>query len=141
MQAIHQRSRRRGFTLIELIVVIFILAILAALIMPRIIGRTEDAKNAKATSDISVMKQAIRLYRVDTGRYPTTEEGLQALRTDPGDVDNWRGPYLEEDIPNDPWNNPYVYQYPGDEGDDSYVILSYGSDGQPGGEGNAQDIQ
>lgn len=134
------RRNRRGFTLIELLVVILILAILAALVVPRVIGRTDDAKRAKAASDIAAMSQLLQQFRLDTSRYPTTEEGLDALRTAPADVDGWRGPYADKAIPNDPWGFPYVYEYPGPDGDDSFVLESYGSDGQPGGEGNAADI-
>ncbi len=135
-----KNRKNRAFTLIELIVVILILAILAALILPRIINRTDDAKNAKAASDIATIRQMLQLYRVDVGKYPSTEDGLDALRQAPADVTNWRGPYTERDIPVDPWENPYVYEYPGPEGEDSFLLLSYGADGQPGGEGNNADI-
>jgi general secretion pathway protein G len=133
-------NRRRGFTLIELIVVILILAILAALIVPRVTGRTDDAKRAKAASDITALGNALNTFRLDIGRYPTTEEGLQSLRQQPNDADGWKGPYLQKPIPPDPWGNEYIYEYPGSGGDDSYALSSYGQDGAPGGDGNASDI-
>jgi general secretion pathway protein G len=135
-----QRRRSRGFTLIELLVVILILAILAALIVPRVINRTGDAKRAKAASDIAVLTSALNQFRLDCDRFPTTEEGLDALRVQPGDVTGWRGAYLEKAIPPDPWGNPYVYEYPGPGGDDTFTVVSYGADGAPGGEGDASDI-
>jgi general secretion pathway protein G len=138
---IQNRRRRRGgaFTLIELIVVILIIAILAALIVPRIVGRTSDAKIAKAKSDIAELSSQLQAYRADTDKYPTTEQGLQALRTQPSDVQNWHGPYLSKDIPTDPWNNMYNYESPGPNGED-FVIISYGADGAPGGEGDNADL-
>ena len=133
-------NRRRGFTLIELMVVILILAILAALVVPRVIGRTGDAKRAKAATDISTISALLQQYRLDTDRFPTTEEGLQALRTQPADVQNWKGPYTTKPIPVDPWGNEYQYEYPGAQGEDSFILRSLGSDGAPGGEGEAADI-
>ncbi|HZH97615.1 MAG TPA: type II secretion system major pseudopilin GspG, partial [Fimbriimonadaceae bacterium] len=130
---------RIGFTLIELLVVILILAILAALIVPRLIGRTGEAKRAKAATDLATLSSALQQFRIDTDRYPTNEEGLQALRTQPADVRNWRV-YLNKPIPVDPWGNEYVYEFPGPGGDDTYLLMSYGSDGAPGGEGEATDI-
>lgn len=130
---------RRAFTLIEMLVVILILAILASLIIPRLIGRTDDAKIAKAKSDIATLSSLLQQYRLDNDRYPTTEEGLEALRTAPSDAPHWKGPYTDKEIPKDPWDNAYVYQSPGPSGQD-YLITSYGSDGAPGGEGNAADI-
>lgn len=131
--------RRSAFTLIELLVVILILAILAALIVPRVVGRTSDAKRAKAASDIASLGKALSQFRLDCDRYPTTEEGLDALRTQPGEVRGWRGPYIEKAIPPDPWGNPYIYEYPGST-DDSYFLISYGADGAPGGEGDNADV-
>ncbi|MER3496085.1 MAG: type II secretion system protein GspG [Armatimonadota bacterium] len=134
------RSLRRGFTLIELIVVILIIAILAALVVPNLINRTSQAKVAKAQSDISTLSGLIQQFRIDCGRFPTTEEGLQALRTAPSNVQGWRGPYSTKEIPNDPWGNPYQYQWPGALGEESFSILSYGADGAPGGTGDNADI-
>ena len=132
--------RRLGFTLIELIVVILIIAILAALVVPNLINRTGQAKVAKAQSDIATVSGLVQQFRIDTGGYPTPEEGLQALTVQPSGVTNWQGPYSRKEIPNDPWGNPYVYQFPGPLGEDSFSLLSYGSDGAPGGTGDAADI-
>lgn len=131
---------RKGFTLIELLVVILILAILAALIVPRFINQAADAKRAKAAADIATLSGVLNRYRLDNDRYPQSDEGLQALRTAPADAKGWRGPYLDKAIPPDPWGNEYVYNYPGPEGEDTFEIVSYGDDGQVGGEGNAADI-
>ncbi len=135
------KRTRRAFTLIELLVVILILAILAALIVPRVVGRTDDAKRAKAASDIATLSGLLQQFRVDTDRFPTTEEGLNALRTPPSDIRNWRGPYTTKPIPTDPWGGEYIYEYPGPSGaEDTFLLMSYGSDGAPGGEGGAMDI-
>ncbi|MCX7799751.1 MAG: type II secretion system major pseudopilin GspG [Fimbriimonadales bacterium] len=138
----HRTGNRtwRAFTLIELLVVILILAILASLIVPRVVGRTSDAKRAKAASDLRTLADLLQQYRLDTDTYPTTEEGLQALRVQPPGVANWRGPYTTKEIPLDPWGNEYVYEYPGPNGEDSFLLMSYGADGAPGGEGDAADI-
>ncbi len=132
-------GRRRGFTLIEMLVVILILAILAALIIPRLIGRTSDAKIAKAKSDIATVSSLLQQYRLDNDKYPTTEEGLNALRVRPSSAKNWKGPYTTKDIPMDPWGNSYMYQSPGPDGQD-FLVISYGADGAPGGDGDAADI-
>ena len=130
-----------GFTLVELMVVMLILAILAALVIPRLIGRTEQAKVSGATTDVATFSNALQMFRLDCGRYPTTEEGLEALRTAPSDVQGkWRGPYTEKAIPSDPWGNPYHYTYPGTGGKDTFEVTSYGKDGQPGGTGDDEDI-
>lgn len=130
----HTRTRR-GFTLIELMVVILILASLAALIVPKVIGHSADAKRAKAASDIAEIKSALSRFRLTCERYPTTEEGLGALLQG-NDIKGWNGPYLEK-ITVDPWQNDYVYE---DLGSDNVSVVSYGSDGAPGGEGEAQDV-
>jgi len=135
------RSAWRGFTLIELLVVILILGILAALIVPKVMNRASEAKVAAAKSDLSSLKGALDQFHLDCDRYPTTDEGLGVLSTPPGDVGSkWKGPYLQKEITVDPWGNPYVYKCPGNNGSDSYVVESYGSDGQEGGTGDAQDI-
>jgi general secretion pathway protein G len=136
-----KRSSRplRAFTLIEMLVVILILSILAALIIPRLVSRTSDAKIAAAKSDIATLSSLLQQYRVDNDKYPTTEDGLQSLRVQPSDAPNWKGPYLTKDLPMDPWGNPYVYQSPGPSGQD-YSIISYGADGAPGGDGDNADI-
>jgi len=127
---------RRGFTLIELVVVILILAILAALIVPRVVGRTDDAKRAKAASDIQTLRNSVQLYKTDVGDFP---EELMDLRTRPSEgADGWRGPYLDKELPTDPWGNEYDYQVASDG--EEFTIVSYGQDGAPGGDGNNQDI-
>lgn len=131
--------RNRAFTLIEMLVVVLILAILAALIVPRVVNRTSDAKRAKAASDISTLSSLLQQYRIDNDSFPTTEDGLNALRVQPSDAQNWRGPYTTKEIPADPWGNEYVYESPGPDGED-YLILSYGADGAPGGDGDAADV-
>ncbi len=131
---------KRGFTLIELLVVILILAILAAMIVPRVMGRADDAKRVKARTDINELKKQLASYHLDNDNYPTSEDGLQALQEAPADATKWRGPYIDGDIPTDPWGNEYMYESPGPSGDDSYQIMSYGKDGKEGGEGNDEDI-
>jgi len=133
-----------GFTLIELMVVIVILGILAGLIVPRIMGRPEEAKQLKAKLTIESLETSLRLYKLDTGSYPTTEQGLQALieRPDTGNVQKgYRDSgYLEKGrVPRDPWENEFVYLSPGVNGE--YDIVSYGADGIPGGEGKNKDIK
>jgi general secretion pathway protein G len=137
------KSGSYGFTLIEIMVVIVILGILAGLIIPRIMGRPEEAKRLKAMMQIESLETALKLYKLDTGSYPDTEQGLQALvqLPDTGNpVKNWReGGYLEKGkLPVDPWGNEFVYLCPGTNGD--YDIMSYGADGIEGGEGKNQDI-
>ncbi len=131
---------RRAFTLIELLVVILILAVLAAMIVPQYFKRVDDAKRTRALADISELSKLIQTFRMDTGRYPATEEGLEALRTDPGDTTSWKGPYTTNPIPLDPWGSEYVYEFPGPGGEDSFMLMSYGADAAPGGEGNDADI-
>jgi general secretion pathway protein G len=127
---------RRGFTLMELVVVILILAILAALILPRVFGRTDDAKRAKAATDIATLRAQVQIYKTDVGTFPET---LQDLRSRPSEgADGWHGPYLDKEIPTDPYGNEYDYQVSSD-GED-YTIICYGQDGSPGGEGNNADI-
>jgi general secretion pathway protein G len=138
-----QPPRARGFTLIEIMVVITILGILAALIVPRVVGRTDDARIAAAKQDIASVMQALKLYRLDNGRYPTTEQGLQALITKPTTEPvptNWKqGGYLERSsVPKDPWGNPYQYLNPGLRGE--IDVFSFGADGQSGGQGSDADI-
>lgn len=126
----------KGFTLIELLVVILILAILAALIVPKVIGRTVDAKRARAAADVKSLKTALNNFRLDCDRFPETEEGLAALVTAPADTNGWRGPYLEKINP-DPWQFEYIYELVGDE---EVSVMSYGKDGAPGGEGESADV-
>jgi general secretion pathway protein G len=132
--------RRSGFTLVEVLVVMIILAILAAVVVPRVVGRTEDARRARAVADIESLGTALDLYKADNGDYPTTEEGLQALRQAPGEVRNWNGPYLKKALGADPWGNEYIYISPGEHNPESYDLLSSGADGQPGGVGKDADV-
>ncbi|MCF8127270.1 MAG: type II secretion system major pseudopilin GspG [Deltaproteobacteria bacterium] len=138
-----KRLNVHGFTLIELMVVIVILGILAGLIIPRIMGRPEEARRMKARVQMESMETALRLYKLDNGIYPSTEQGLQALIEAPtvGDLPRaWRkGGYLEKgQVPKDPWGYEYVYLSPGLHGD--YDLVSYGADGQPGGEDQNKDV-
>ena len=128
----------RGFTLIELLVVVIILGLLAALVGPRFFGRVGQSKQAAARVQIELLGTALDQFKLDTGRYPTSQEGLAALQTTPGNLAGWEGPYLKKDVPRDPWGNPYQYKSPGDHGD--YDLWSHGSDGSPGGEGDAGDV-
>lgn len=136
-------SDSRGFTLIEIMVVVVILGILAGLIVPRIMDRPEQAKRTKAKVQIQSLEQALKLYKLDNGEYPTTEQGLQAL-TEPPSVGKlakrWRqGGYLDKGkVPKDPWENEFVYISPGLHSD--FDLISYGKDGEPGGEDDAADI-
>lgn len=140
MRIFRGRNSKRGFTLIELLVVILIIAVLAAMIVPRLIGRAGDAKKTAARGDLSTIRSMLETFRIDCGRYPTTDEGLSALREAPADVDNWKGPYTQKAIPPDPWGNEYIYEHPGSGGDDSYFLLSYGKDNAEGGEDENEDI-
>lgn len=133
----------RGFTLIELMVVIVILGILAGLIIPRIMGRPDEARRAKAQLQIQSIETSLKLYRLDNGSYPTTEQGLQSLVEPPASgalAKNWRaGGYLEKGkLPKDPWDNDYVYLCPGVHGD--FDLSSLGADGEAGGDGKDKDI-
>lgn len=132
------RKRQQGFTLIELLVVLTILAMLAALVVPRVFRNLEKAKVNTAKAQIAAFETALGSFRLDVGFFPTTDMGLQALRTRPTGVDNWDGPYVPKDIPPDPWGHPYVYRCPSEHGD--YEIISYGADGREGGEGIDADI-
>ncbi|MCX7913035.1 MAG: type II secretion system major pseudopilin GspG [Thermodesulfovibrionales bacterium] len=135
---------KRGFTLLEIIVVVFILSILAAIVAPKIIGRTDDARIAEAKVQIKNFETALKLFKIDNGFYPDTQQGLQALIEKPtfGRIpQKYReGGYLEQRrIPLDPWGNPYIYISPGVHGD--FDIISYGADGKEGGEGKNADIR
>jgi general secretion pathway protein G len=137
------RNRRRrsqaGVTLIEMLVVVTIIALFAALVAPRLLRKTDSARITAARAQINSFMTAIGVYKLDSGMFPATEQGLEALRTRPAGMAQWDGPYLPQEIPVDPWGRPYLYKYPGEHGDEPDVI-SYAADGQPGGEGINADI-
>jgi general secretion pathway protein G len=132
------RQEKRGFTLVEILVVIIIIGLLAALVGPKLFGKVSMAKLKAAKAQIELFGSALDALRLDVGRYPTTEEGLKALREKPSGMEAWRGPYLPKEIPLDPWGRPYAYKSPGANGD--YDLMSYGLDGTEGGEGENQDV-
>jgi general secretion pathway protein G len=137
--ATFSRLVQRGFTLIELMVVLLIIGVLAALIVPNVLDRADDARVTAAKTDVHNLMQALKLYRLDNQRYPTAEQGLQALLTKPSAPPvppNWK-PYLDQ-LPNDPWGKPYVYINPGVKAE--VDVMSFGADGQAGGEGKNADI-
>jgi general secretion pathway protein G len=147
MPSISARTRARiraraGFTLIEILVVIAVIAVLATLVAPEVFRHLGSARESTAKSQIEMLGAALDAYRLDTGRYPTTEEGLAALRTAPaGAGARWRGPYLRKDIPADPWGNPYQFRSPGQVNPTGYDLLSLGADGRPDGQGEDADIR
>jgi general secretion pathway protein G len=135
------RSRRGedGFTLVEILVVITIIGLIMALVGPRVLNYLSEAKVKTAKIQIESFSSTLDLFYLDTGRYPTTTEGLTALMQRPGNIEGWNGPYLKgAAVPSDPWGHPYVYRGPGEHG--PYDVVSYGSDGQEGGTGTAADI-
>lgn len=137
------RCRRRGFTLIEILVVIIVLGLLAALVGPQIFGRVSEAKTATARTQIELLGLALDNYRLDNGSYPTTEQGLAALEERPTREPlppNWKGPYLRKALPLDPWGRPYVYRSPGEHDPSGYDLATLGRDGQPGGTDEDADI-
>ena len=138
-----QAKARFGFTLIELLVVIAIIATLAAVVAPAVFRHVSDAKTEAAKSQIEIFALALDSYRLDNDTYPTTEQGLAALRTIPQAGEhprNWRGPYLRKEVPLDPWSRPYVYVAPGRDNPTSYDCYTLGRDGKPGGEDEDADI-
>jgi general secretion pathway protein G len=130
--------RAKGFTLLELLVVLVIIGMLAAIVGPRYFAQLGKSQVTVARAQIDVLSKSVDNFRIDVGRFPTAEEGLQALVVRPPSADKWNGPYLKKEAPLDPWGHPYVYQVPGTKGD--YAIISYGRDGQPGGSGEDADL-
>ncbi len=136
------QTRRRsnaGVTLIEMLVVVTIIALFATLVAPGMFKQGDKAKMVAARVQINNFEQALTQYKLNTGLFPTTEQGLEALRAKPANVTQWDGPYLRKDIPMDPWGHPYLYKFPGEHGDEPDII-SYGADGQAGGDGLNADI-
>jgi general secretion pathway protein G len=128
--------RRKGFTLIELLLVLVILAALSAMVVPKFTNRSKEAKITAAKADISTIEAAIDAFEIDTGRYPTSSEGLRALVTEPSNLreNEWKGPYWKRGVPKDPWQNEYVYKYPGQYNEYGYDLYSLGPDGLQGTE-------
>jgi general secretion pathway protein G len=138
-QSVHRHGRGRGFTLLELLVVIVIIGLLAAYVGPKYFSQLGKSEVTVAKAQIEAFEKSLDTYRLDVGRYPTTEEGLNALLTAPATAGaKWNGPYLKKGVPPDPWGRPYQYKAPGTRGE--YEITSLGKDGQPGGTGDNADI-
>lgn len=136
-------ARRGGFTLIELVVVLIVLGLLAGVVGPQIFGRVTEARTVTARTQLDLLGVALDNYRLDNGAYPTTEQGLAALREKPVREPvpaNWRGPYLRRDVPLDPWGRPWIYRCPGERNRSGYDLMSFGRDGKPGGDGEDADI-
>lgn len=133
-----QKIRIRGFTLLELLVVMVIIGLLAAYVGPKYFSQVGKSEIKMAQAQIDALEKALHQYRLDVGNYPATEQGLTALVTRPGNEARWQGPYLSKLPPADPWGRPYAYKYPGERSE--FDLFSYGKDGQPGGEGEAADI-
>ena len=134
----HSAFNRKGFTLIEMLLVMIIIGLLASLVAPKMFKKVGASRQKTARAQIELLGAALDSYRLDNNAYPTTAKGLEALRKKPEGVKTWDGPYLPKDIPPDPWGNHYVYKSPGDHAE--YDLSSYGSDGQRDGEGEAKDI-
>lgn len=135
--------KRRGLTLIELVVVLIVIGLLAGLVAPQILGRVSDAKITTAKTQIELLGVALENYRLDNGVYPSTQQGLGALRAKPSgvpDARNWRGPYLKKAVPADPWGRAYLYKSPGDKDQAGFDLMTPGRDGQPGGSGEDADL-
>ena len=134
---IRQRAKRgigarSGFTLVELLLVLVILATLAAIVIPKFSGRTLQAQKTAAQTQISNLGTALDSYEVDVGSYPDSNQGLRALQENPGGIEGWRGPYMKQEIPPDPWGNPYMYEFPGKHGEGHYDLMSWGPDKRAG---------
>ena len=132
-------GRQRGFTLIELLVVMVIIGLLGALVMPRLFKNVGKGKITATKAQIAGFQTALGAYKLDVGSFPSTDDGLQALRVRPTSATHWDGPYLPKEIPVDPWGNPYIYKFPGEHGDEPDII-SYGGDSREGGEGENADV-
>lgn len=131
--------RQRGFTLLELLVVILIIGLLTGIVGPRLLSQITKSEVTTAKAQMDALAKALQAYRIDTGRFPTTAEGLQALAQQPANEARWRGPYLDGALPDDPWGSPYQYRAPGQNGRE-YELLSYGKDRSAGGSGDDADL-
>ena len=132
------RKHTGGFTLMELLVVLAILGLLMSLVGPQVLNQLGGAKTKTAGIQIKDLEQALEMYKLDVGRFPSTSEGLEALVKKPGNATGWNGPDLKSDVPQDPWNNDYQYKYPGEKGE--LDIFTYGANGSPGGDGEDADV-
>jgi general secretion pathway protein G len=130
--------RSRGFTLLELLVVVVIIGLLAGLVAPRYFDQVGKSNTRIARAQIDALEKALDQYRLDMGSYPTSDQGLQILVVKPNGLEKWQGPYLKKAVPPDPWGRPYRYRAPGEHGD--YDLFSFGADGQPGGTGENIDV-
>lgn len=138
MNSVFTKRYSMGFTLIELLVVLAILGLLAGLVGPRVLGQLGGAKTKTAAVQIKDLESAAEMYKLDIGRFPSDQEGLQALVSQPSGVSGWNGPYLRKGLPADPWGNPYRYRSPGQNGE--VDIFTLGSDNAPGGDGEGADV-
>ena len=134
-----RRRSQSGLTLIEMLVVVTIIALFAAIVGPSMFKQGDKARVTAARAQMNSFSTALGSYKLDTGMFPTTEQGLQALRERPAGLTQWSGPYLPKEVPTDPWGHPFVYRFPGEHGDEPDII-SYGADGQPGGTDISEDI-
>jgi general secretion pathway protein G len=143
MNTNRRKTRRNrgeaGVTLIEMLVVVVIIGLFVALVAPNMFRSADKARVTQARTQIDALMTALGEYKLDTGLFPTTEQGLESLRVKPADANIWNGPYLQKEIPKDPWGHDYIYRFPGEHGDGPDIV-SLGQDGQPGGEGFAADI-
>ena len=133
-----KRLRQPGFTLLELLVVMVILGLLAGYVAPKYFAQVGKSETKAARAQIESLEKSFDMFRLDTGHYPSAEQGLEALVTQPQNEPKWSGPYLKKSVPLDPWGRPYVYKFPGEHGD--YDIYSFGKDGQPGGQSDNADV-
>lgn len=135
----NHRRGQAGVTLIEMLVVVTIIGLFVALVAPELFKNADKARITAARTQLDNFMTALGAYKLDTGTFPTTEQGLKALREKPAEVEQWAGPYTQKDIPKDPWGHDYLYKYPGDHGDEPEVVC-LGADGQPGGDGINADL-
>ncbi len=134
-----KQKMRSAFTLVELLVVIVIIALLSSLVAPKIFGKLDDAKVKTAYAQMQMLSSALDTFKLDVGRYPTTQEGLKVLWVKDSDIKGWNGPYLPKKVDKDSWGDPYIYKFPGSDKND-YDLLTYGADGKEGGSGNNADM-